>query len=332
MLSSIANNFVKRGHKINIVSLGRKPLPYPLSPRVNLITVPFKTDKKNRIKSVMRAMNNIANNLPYSDIFLANYIFTVIPCIANNNLGRTVFLAQANESYDFKQRSLKILNGLTYSTYKLNIPIVTPSSYLKKMIEVKYNNKALVIPPFVDLKFKKEYKKHKKLRILFVGDVKSKNKGFDILYQVAAKLKNVNFELNIATQRDLKIKADFPVIIHRPKDDKGLANIYGQCDILFHLCQEEGFGLTLLEAMSAGLVCVVSDSGGVRDFIIPNKNCLLVKRDVNSIVKLIKKINENLDYYNTKLSDNAKKTAAQYTESRMIDSFEKLFLKIIKAS
>ena len=41
-----------------------------------------------------------------------------------------------------------------------------------------------------------------------------------------------------------------------------VANLVSQADLLLHLCPEEPFGLAILEAMAAGVVVLVPDSGG----------------------------------------------------------------------
>jgi glycosyltransferase involved in cell wall biosynthesis len=333
VLTVLANNLIVRGHKVNVVNLGKKPVPFVLSKKVNLISVPFGANRRNPVDFIFKGINKLANNLPASDIYLANWVYTILPCIANNDKGKTVFLAQANEAKEFKKPSLKILNAISYEAHRLNVPIITPSSYLQKKIKTRFDNNARIIPPFVNsnlFKPKKEKKKHEKLRLLFVSsNVKNKNKGFDILLKACLNLKNIPFELHVATQSDIDLKKNKNITIHKPRDDKELSAIYGDCDVFFHLSKEEGFGLTLLEAMASGLICVASDSGGINDFAIDNRNCLMVKRNSRAISRVIEEISKDVNYYQSKLVPNAIKTAGFYTEKRMVDGFEKLFLRLL---
>ncbi|HCU70540.1 MAG TPA: hypothetical protein DIC35_02155 [Candidatus Moranbacteria bacterium] len=333
VLTVLANNLVKRGHAVNIVNLGKKLVPFELSKKVNLISVPFSADKKDPVNFIFKGINKLSNNLPACDIYLANWVYTVLPCIANNDKGKTVFLAQANEAKEFKKPSLKILNAISYEAYKLNIPIITPSSYLQKEIKTRFDNNAIIIPPFVNsnlFKPGKQKQKHEKLRLLFVSsNIKNKNKGFDILLKACSNLKNMPFELHVATQSDIDLKENKNIIIHKPKDDRELSEIYRNCDIFFHLSKEEGFGLTLLEAMASGLVCVATDSGGINDFAINNKNCLIVERSSKAVASMIRKIHKDFEFFQNNLTPFSIETARIYTEEKMIDSFEDLFAKTI---
>jgi glycosyltransferase involved in cell wall biosynthesis len=330
VVTSLANNLVKRGHKVNIINLYWKPVHFSLSSKVNLVNLPFKRGK-DYFDFVLRGINTLASNLPESDIFLANWVYTVIPCIANNNKGKTIFMSQANDAYKFGNKKLKILQGIALGTYKLNIPIIAPSSHIRRFIKEKFGNTATIISSFVNLNIfkldrRKKKKKSDKIKLLFVGNVLDKNKGFAILQKVFDRIKNDNIELHIASQEDGFKFNQSRIIFHKPKNDRELAVIYKNCDIFFNLSREEGFGLTLLEAMACGLVCVGSDSGGIMDFAKNKHNCFIVERKVNSVLSATRDIIKNLDKYRDRMIKNAIKTADGYSEKKMIDSYEN-FLK-----
>ena len=334
IIVSLANNLSQRGHVVNLIYIGgSNPIWYQVSKKVNVTHVPFlfkKRTAKERLNSLISQINKVAFILPESDIFLATWVFTVMPCMANTDRGKTVFLAQANEVYKLKQRVEQVAKAMSHMAYMLNIPIVTPSSYLKGKIKTEFNNKAIVIPPYVDQKIYRPLskKKNKKIKLLFVGNFLNKNKGFDILVRACKKLKNLDFELHIATQHKNNDKLNIPAIFHKPRNEKELAKIYNSCDLSIHLSEEEGFGLTLLESMACGNICLSTRTGGNKDFAVNNKNCLLIDRDVLSVVMNIKKVISDIDFYHKLLSVNAVKTAGEYSEKRMIDGFEKLFLRI----
>jgi glycosyltransferase involved in cell wall biosynthesis len=331
VVSSLANNLAKRGHKVNVVNLYRRPVHFSLSPKVNLINLPFK--KKNDLYGfVVGGINTLSVNLPESDIFLANWVYTVIPCVANCGKGKTVFMSQANEAYEFREKKLKVLQGIASQTYKLNIPIVAPSGHLRKFIKEKFENSARVIPPFVDLKIFKPGKRRKgrgKIKLLFAGNISDKNKGFEILQKVFKKIKNNNVELHIASQKDGVKFGDERIILHKPKNDRELAAIYKECDIFYNLSKEEGFGLTLLEAMACGLICIASNSGGIMDFAKNKRNCLIVERNAGHVLEVTKNVLENLEKFQKTLSANARKTAAYYSEKRMVDSYENFLKRLL---
>ncbi len=329
MLTVIANALVKRGHKVTIINLGSAPIFYSLSPRVKFITVPFKTSKKDLKKFVINGIEKLADNLPPADIYLANWVFTVLPCIANIGRGTTVFLAQANEAYTFKQSSLKFLSYLSFQAFASRVKLITPSQYLRTLFKNRFNISAAVIPPCVDTSVFFPKKKVRPmlntqpLRLLFVGNVMNRNKGFDILIKACQGLRDINFELHVTTQGPVPPVRRCTIVVHKPSSDKELAALYRKCDVFFHLSKEEGFGLTLLEAMASGLVCVATDSGGVRDFVRDGKNCFVVERTVKALRHAIKKAAAIPYEKRDIVSAAAITTAHRYTEKKFIDNIEK---------
>ncbi len=335
VIVSLANGLAERGHTVYVVNLGADPIPYRVSPKVRITRVPFDEDKKDFLNFVVKGMTELANHLPDSDVYLANWVFTVFSCVAKRGKGKTVFLSQADEMYAFKDRSLSVLNGLSYGAYLLRAPVIVPSDSLRKIVKKRFGSEALIIPPCVDTSVFKPGAPHRSavLKLLFVGDIESENKGLAILLSACEKIKNIRFELHVATQRnitpnDIAPRAKFPVVIHKPENDEALARVYRSSDIFFHLSRKEGFGLTLLEAMACGCVSIVTDSGGVNDFAVSKGNCIFVKRDGNSVARAIRSVYADLRRLRKTLGKNAVLTAARYTEKEMTDRFEDFFFEI----
>lgn len=59
------------------------------------------------------------------------------------------------------------------------------------------------------------------------------------------------------------------------------------CDIYCHISLNEAFGITLLEAMSAGKPVVASNSGGIPEIITNNKNGILVESNPEAVARAI---------------------------------------------
>jgi glycosyltransferase involved in cell wall biosynthesis len=337
MLTSIANNLVARGHAVNVVNLGNKPLPFPLSDQVNVIRALSRMDGSDPVGSLLKGMNRIASALPPSDIYLANWVYTVLPCIANNDRGKTVFLAQANEAKDFNGKSMRVLNGISYEAYRLNVPIIVPSTYLGDVLRNRFGSETTVIPPAVVQGLSGGTEKRKDdgvVRLLYVGSMTKANKGFGIFVGACRKLRRVGFEFHVATSEIVGIKttgdlSDF--IIHHPKDDRELKQLYQDSDIFLHLSKEEGFGLTLLEAMANGCVCIATDAGGNMDFSVDGGNCVIIERNTKTAVLAIRRVSAGLDGFRRSLVPNAIRTSGRYSEARMADSLEKLFVDHLSA-
>ncbi len=102
-------------------------------------------------------------------------------------------------------------------------------------------------------------------------------------------------------------------------------NYYGAADLLVFSSTTETQGLVLVEAMAAGTPVVAVDSPGVRD-VINGKNGLMVKESIRDFSeKVINVLDDNK--LRKKMSQNARKTAGDYSISKM----SRRMLKVYKS-
>ena len=94
-------------------------------------------------------------------------------------------------------------------------------------------------------------------------------------------------------------------------------------DYVVHTSYVESQCLAVLEAMSLGKICVVTESIGPKEFAIDGDNCILVEPNLKSLEKGIEKILENqLKFCNIELS--AVKTAKEYAVERIMIKIQNL--------
>ena len=73
--------------------------------------------------------------------------------------------------------------------------------------------------------------------------------------------------------------------------------LLSESDIFIHVpVWEEGFGITVVEAMAAGLVCICSKSGAIPEIIADGQNGFIVPK--NSSIQLTRTIEEILLNFN----------------------------------
>jgi len=72
-----------------------------------------------------------------------------------------------------------------------------------------------------------------------------------------------------------------------------LARLYGDCKGFITTSQNEDFGMTVLEAMSAGKPVVATAEGGHLETMISGKTGYLVKADAGEIAKAVEKISKD---------------------------------------
>lgn len=100
-----------------------------------------------------------------------------------------------------------------------------------------------------------------------------------------------------------------------------------QTDIFVYpvMC-EEGFGLSVAEAMAAGAVCIVSAKGGLPELITDGENGFLVQNI--SEETLAEKLKEVISMKKAgqleKLAENARRTASRFDIHTMVGQLEKI--------
>ncbi len=157
-------------------------------------------------------------------------------------------------------------------------------------------------------------------------------------------LKNWKFHLASSVKKGdeeafevLKNKAQgYPVEFHTNKTNKELFNLYAKAKIYWHASGygediekhpelAEHFGITTVEAMGAGVVPVVINSGGQKEIVTDGENGLLW----NTAEELLEKTNhlahdEKLWH---KLSKNAQIRAQDFSEERFCHEVQRLIIE-----
>ena len=199
-----------------------------------------------------------------------------VPNVVNSGLKRTVF---------------KLVSFLTDGYIVLN----TASEVFIK----KYTNKKVkIIPNFVCEYELPNYKERlidaSVKNVLFVGGV-SADKGCDTLIKAAKHITGAQFHLVGIVSPEIKaMEIPDNVTLYGNKDKNFVQNIMRKSDVFVFLSRYfgEGFSVALVEAMAAGLPCVVTDWAANADmigrnreggFVIPQKDYIAL---VNAISEL----------------------------------------------
>jgi glycosyltransferase involved in cell wall biosynthesis len=164
----------------------------------------------------------------------------------------------------------------------------------------------------VDLQKKKSLKK--RFNILFLGRL-DKNKGLSEIIDSLSSL-NINFILKIAGDGDdknwflrecdlrLKNKFEFHDVVYGSLKNELLMT----SDVFLLPSYFEGLPNALLEAMSYGVVPVVTQVGSIPDVVIHNKNGIFISvKDTVSISESLMKLYNDYNFFND-LSLNAQST------------------------
>ena len=106
-------------------------------------------------------------------------------------------------------------------------------------------------------------------------------------------------------------------------DEKRLAKLYGECKAFITLSKYEDFGMTVLEANSAGKPVVATDEGGHKETVMNKRTGILVKAEKTDIIKAIKSVSKDPALYKNNCVDNAEK----YSTKIFIKKISELILE-----
>lgn len=228
-----------------------------------------------------------------------------------------------------QNKELKSMKTLVDTTYKMPLKKITISSWLKELIETKFNEKieAIIMNGVnFDLFYKENTQRSEdKIRILMpYRNIiwKGTDDGIEALKIVKQKYPNVEFILY-----GLKPKTAIPEWIKmRVKiSDEELRALYNSADIFIYPSWTEGFGLPPMEAMACGCAVVATNTGGVPDYSIHEKTVLTTppkKPEIlaRNIIRLI----EN-ERFRKMIAANGYNYIKQFTWNKATDDLEAVF-------
>lgn len=173
----------------------------------------------------------------------------------------------------------------------------------------------------------------KKLRVLFVGEI-NQRKGIKQILDCARELANKDIEFNlIGMGKEYKAHLYKPyepyVNFHGRVSFDDLCKFYDECHIFIFPSMGEGFGLVILEAMSAGLPVIASKNCAGPDIIHDGENGFLI--EAGSTEQLSNKIiwyNQNRKELEAN-SERARKLSERFTWSKYRAEFSDSIIKIL---
>lgn len=185
----------------------------------------------------------------------------------------------------------------------------------------------------IDLKkFQQDKNEKTGNRIIYVGRL-AQGKGVQIILQ-ALSIVSVDFSFAIIGDGEYREQ------LENLTADLGLENrvtFYGSrtdvqkflsnADIFIHVpILEEGFGLTVVEAMAAGLTCICSKSGAIPEVLQDGESGYLVEQDnPEQLAETILSVIENYDSAkNKQLRENAIMKAKEFSIEAYTDSLDHL--------
>ena len=222
-----------------------------------------------------------------------------------------------------KQKTFKLLKNFKY--------ISANSKILQKYLFKNLNYKPYLIENGVNHNNFKILKKRKNNEIVIGWNGKNKNaKNYELLNKIKnfhSKNKNLKFKYLIANR---KINF-FNKIKQKLVKDNIVKNFYNKIDYYICVSWHEGTPNPCLEALSCGIPVITTKVGNMPEVIENNKNGFFIEPDLNSINKILSKIQNIKKYEYKKMSKYCRKKIIQdWTWEKKYKNVKNMFLKIIK--
>ena len=254
--------------------------------------------------------------------------------LADQKKAKLLSFIQGYEAY-FENASIY---GKVETSYKMADNLIAISPFLHDELEAVFDKKSLVAPTGINfnLLYNNSHKKNKTPTITFIlrnNVMKGDWLTLDIIkrlnhYKKPLKINlvsmNENNSLPIIDNENIEL-----TIHNGPLARTEIYKLLQQSDLYVDTSLAEGFGLTALEAMAAGCVPIVSNSGGVNVYLENNKNGYLIKDSVNPnayIKAIIKALSDQTEL--EKISKNAQTTSKGFNFQETIEEYISLFNKV----
>ena len=282
--SNTANGLSELGAKVYFLSLFKKEAFFKLNEGIEIIEPQgFNKTKLSLFKSILWIRKEVKRVNP-EHILVFNKFYGAITALALLGTKYPYFLSERSSPLFVWRQPMRAINKLAFSIKppkgviaQTNIAAEYQRKYFKK-------SKVVVIPNSVrEVQLFPEIKREKV--ILAVGRLNDYLKGFDLLIESFAKLKNQDWELHIAGGDEegeaLKEQAERLGVINRIKflgKVKEIDKCYAYAGMFVIPSRSEGFPNALAEAMGAGCSCIAFDfTAGPRDIIVDGISGLIIE-------------------------------------------------------
>lgn len=324
-----ANRLIARGHEVEIWTIEPflGPPPFEIKAQIKHIPNEYNAEQQ-RVMSLFPAKADVID----PDVFIAGSHATIF---GNSSLPRAkaFWYLQHDESLTFSDHNEILLSF--QQALKLPVRFLCNSAWVAKQLKTKFQVDVELLPCAIDRNLFYPTKPILQTvnipRLIYVYDevvwkgMEDFFSGLNILSQTG-----LDFELILTTKAiPQKIFTQRPVTMFvRPLQNQ-LAAIYSSSTVFVSSSWYEGFGLPGLEAMACGVPVVTTDSGGVREYAIPEETAIVVPpKNPQALAEGILRVLKDLSL-RRKLIENGLNKAKEFGWEKSIDKLERLFTNAI---
>lgn len=332
--SNTANGLSELGAKVYFLSLFKKEAFFKLNEGIEIIEPQgFNKTKLSLFKSILWIRKEVKRVNP-EHILVFNKFYGAITALALLGTKYPYFLSERSSPLFVWRQPMRAINKFAFSIKppkgviaQTKIAAEYQRKYFKKTEVIVIPNSVREVQLFPEIKREKV--------ILAVGRLNDYLKGFDLLIESFAKLKNQDWELHIAGGDEegevLKEQAERLGVINRIKflgKVKEIDKCYAYAGMFVIPSRSEGFPNALAEAMTAGCCCIAFDFvAGPNEMITNGVDGILVPSgDTQKLAEAIDDLIVKDDFRDV-LAQKAIKTSQHFKKSTIISKIANVINK-----
>lgn len=282
--ANTANGLNEAGCEVVFLTLFKKEHFFQLNQGITIIEPDaFNKQCLSFYKSIKWIRSEVKKHNP-DKVLVFNKLYGAITALALIGTKYDYYLSERSSPLFIWKFPFNFINKIAYTLNppkgviaQTNIAAEYQRKFFKKTEVIVIPNSVRKVQLFPEIKREKV--------ILAVGRLNDYLKGFDLLIESFAKLKNQDWELHIAGGDEegeaLKEQAERLEVINRIKflgKVKEIDKCYAYAGMFVIPSRSEGFPNALAEAMTAGCCCIAFDfTAGPRDIIVDGISGLIVE-------------------------------------------------------
>lgn len=327
MAATLLNHLCKK-HDVGLVLFCDKKATYSIDDKISTQKIIVKGNNRvikamKRISKIRRLIKNTEPDLIVSFLTYTN----IYVLIANVLIGRRIIVSERNTLNRIKSKSIRIIRRFIYSSAD-KITFVTNADRIKFGLQEKsatIYNPVLYEPYF-------NYDNRSKSIVSIISYERWYNKGLDLLVKAWAKIapQNPDWNLEIIGKRDISKLPDEIAIQNQERIilsdwSDNIANELRTKSIFILASRFEGCPCSLIEAMSQGCACVVTNcEGGQKEIIEDGISGLIAQNeDIDDIANKLQMLIDD-QKLRRRLSAGAIERVKNFDESSFFAQWDKL--------
>lgn len=282
--------------------------------------------------SLLRGFMN-SFSVPEDDVYLCNGVAELYPVYYKTKRSDIITLVKEQIFWDLPQMS-ESRRKFMLKVLSINKGFITDTERLRAMIKKYCNIKIEVCSPFCAQPFLENKPQINAKSIIFVG-AHSPNKGYNQLLEAFKIIKKIDTEWELymigSCAKNITEQIDGMHVLGYVRD---IRPYMSKCSIYVHPAYFEPFGITALEAMSAGLIPIVTRNTGMSEVLEQNNLSKLITPNNNPdlLVKKILEVNELETNKKKNISNKCKKIIKkEYLEKTGVKKFKQSFEHILNS-